>query len=142
MDTKKEWAAIAAAVATVVTALLGSLAGLGDHGPGVVAGLLIASPIVYLYVSREQHITTDRDRCRECMAEHEREYKDMVTRLMTLADTSNAAMNAVNMNMAAMSRNTQVSEKLDALEARIRDTGVRKYGDEARRSGQARNETG
>jgi hypothetical protein len=47
---KAEWAAIAAAIATVVTALIGSLAGLGEHAPGVVTALLISSPVIVMNV--------------------------------------------------------------------------------------------
>lgn len=54
--SKTEWAAIAGSAATIITALLASLGGLGEHAPGVVTGLLIATPVLLFAFSIERQI--------------------------------------------------------------------------------------
>jgi hypothetical protein len=103
----------------VITALVASLAGLGEHAPGVVAGMLLAAPIIYLYVSREAVIAKERENWQKCMTDYNADYRDLLTKVMALSETITAGMSEVSANFAAASRNSRVSEKLDALAQKL-----------------------
>jgi hypothetical protein len=93
LDKKTELAAIAGAVATVATALIAALAGLGEHAPGVVAGTCFAAVVLALYVSREAEIRERAaarekimadlvDKCKECKEEQAAKDEATLTRVL------------------------------------------------------------
>ena len=123
---KKDWAPIAAAIASVITALLASLAGLGEHAPGVVGGLLIVVPVFYVYFQREKEITAERAarlaECQECEREQRAAGEKMV-----------AALQAVSERMAIDKRDREISEQLAEL---VSDRKEREGHEDARKSRQ------
>lgn len=123
MEVKKEWAAIAAAVATVVTALIGSLAGLGEHAPGVVGGLLLAAPVIYLYVSRETVITNERKRCQKCMEQHTKDKQEMLERVLALGQDSARFMESLANREATTRRMDQIERMLQEAKRGNGNTG-------------------
>ena len=128
--TPIEWAAFGAALASILNIL-------GEHTPGVLIGLVVA----WAYWQREKVIAAERKECQTCKEAHAKDYRELIDRLMTLVDNANAGLNAVNVNMASLSRNTQVSEKLDDLAARVRGAEVKNNVNAKARSGQAGRKT-
>ena len=105
---KKDWAPIAAAIASVITALLASLAGLGEHAPGVVAAMLIVAPVFFVYVQREKEITAERAarlaQCQEC----EKEQKE-------IADRAVSTIEIVSTRLATYERSLKIADQLAGL---------------------------
>jgi hypothetical protein len=125
-------------IVAVLAGLPAVLTALGEHLPG----LLVAAAMIYLYIQREKVITADKAACKAADKEHIQEYKDVVDKLFTIADATNASLNSISINLAAANRNSQIGEKLDALAEQINVKEVKANGNAKRGAGQTSGKTG
>ena len=122
-----------------LTGLPAVLIAVGDNLPG----LLVAGAMIYLYREREKQIAQERAEWLKCKTEAETDYKELLSKTFTMADTTNDVLNSIVTNLAAQNRADRVGEKLDTLARQITAQEVKAGSGNAKRgSGQARREDG